>query len=243
VAPVRAVRVPLSRLAALGLVVVSVAATSVIVLAEPSLGPYAILAVLVVAFGALALVLALSGGLLLGSALAPAHSSDDVYAYGMYGRIIVEHRANPYVHPPSNYPNDPLYDHVKPYGAKTTARYGPVFIGITAAVAVVTGDHPLPTRIAYQMIAALAVFVALVLIARGVRSAAAVAIVGLNPVTAYMVVNAGHNDALVGLGILVGVLLASRERHTTATLAFTAAALVKATAGSRCCSPTGSTRL
>src|SRR5205823_5008116 len=123
--------------------------------------------------------------------------------------------------------------HVNPYWAKTTARYGPVFIGITAGVAVVVGDHPLPTRLAYQMIAALAVLIALVLIARRVRSAAAaaVAIVGLNPVTAYMVVNAGHNDALVGLGVLVGVLLASRERHTTATLAFTAAALVKATAG------------
>src|SRR5207302_7278912 len=95
VAPVRAVRVPMSRLAAFALVVASVAATSVIVLVEPSLGPYAILAVLIVAFGALALVLALgslrqwlgvgavvvlSGGLLRGSALAPAHSSDDVWA-------------------------------------------------------------------------------------------------------------------------------------------------------------------
>jgi Glycosyltransferase family 87 len=246
VTPVRSVRVPLGRLAALGLVVVSVAATSVIVLAEPSLGPYPILAVLVVAFAALALVLAvgslrrwlgvgtvlaLSGGLLLGSALAPAHSSDDLWAYAMYGRTVVHHHENPYVHPPSDFPDDPLFEHVNPYWAKTTARYGPVFVGITAGVAVVAGDHPLPTRIAYQMIAGLAVFVALVLIARRVRSAAAVAIVGLNPVTAYMVVNAGHNDALVGLCVLGGVLLASRERHTTATLAFTAAALVKATAG------------
>src|SRR5439155_27366050 len=82
-----------------------------------------------------------------------------------------------------------------------------------------------------ELIAALAVFIALGLIARRVRSAAAVAIVRLDPVTAYMVVNAGHNAALVGLGVLVGVLLAGRERHTTATLAFTAAALVKATAG------------
>jgi Glycosyltransferase family 87 len=55
--------------------------------------------------------------------------------------------------------------------------------------------------------------------------------VGLNPVIVYMVVNAGHNDALVGLGILAGALLATRDRHTLATLAFTAAALVKATAG------------
>lgn len=236
----------MSRLAAFALVIASVAATSVIVLAEQSLGPYAILAVLIVAFGALALVLALgslrqwlgvgavlalSGGLLLGSALAPAHSSDDVWAYGMYGRIIVDHHENPYVHPPSDYPHDPLFEHVNPFWAKTTARYGPVFIGITAGVAAVAGDHPLPTRLAYQMIAAIAVFIALVLIARRVRSAAAIAVVGLNPVTAYMIVNAGHNDALVGLGVLVGVLLASRERHTTATLAFTAAALVKATAG------------
>jgi Glycosyltransferase family 87 len=239
-------RIPPSRLAALGLVVTSVVATSVIVLAEPSLGPYAVLAVLVVAFGALAVVLALgslrrwlgvatvlalSSGLLVGSALAPAHSSDDVWAYAMYGRTIVEHRDNPYVHPPSDYPDDPLFEHVNPYWANTTARYGPVFIGLTAAVAAVAGDHPLPTRIAYQMIAALAVLIALVLIARRVRSAAAIAIVGLNPVTAYMVVNAGHNDALVGLGVLVGVLLASRDRHTGATLAFTAAALIKATAG------------
>jgi hypothetical protein len=74
---------PVSRLVALGLVVVSVAATSVIVLFEPSLGAYPLLVVLVVAFGALALVLALgslrrwlgvgtvlalSGGLLVGSA-------------------------------------------------------------------------------------------------------------------------------------------------------------------------------
>jgi Glycosyltransferase family 87 len=246
VAPVRPVRVPLSRLAAFGLVVVSVAATSAIVLAEPSLGPYAVLAVLVVAFGALALVLALgslrrwlgvgavlalSGGLLLGSALAPARPSDDLWLYSMYGRTIVEHHDNPYVHPPSDYPDDPLYEHVNPYWATTTARYGPVFIGITAAVAVVAGDHPLPTRIAYQFIAALAVFISLVLIARRVRSAAAVAIVGLNPVTAYIVVNGGHNDALVGLAILGGVLLETRHRHIPAALAFTAAALIKAPAG------------
>jgi Glycosyltransferase family 87 len=237
---------PVSRLAALGLVAVSVAATSVVVLFEPSLGAYPLLVVLVVAFGALALVLALgslrrwlgigavltiSGGLLLGSALAPARSSDDLWAYGMYGRIVVHHHESPYVHPPSDFPDDPLFDHVNPYWADTTARYGPVFIGVTAAVAAVAGDHPLPTRIAFQMIAAVAVFIALVLIARRVRSAAAVATVGLNPVTVYMVVNAGHNDALVGLGILAGVLLATRERHTLATLAFTAAALVKATAG------------
>ena len=144
-APVRAVQMPMSRLAALGLVVVSVVATSVIVLAEPMSSPYALLVLLVVAFGALSLVLALgslrrwlgigtvlalSGGLLLGSALAPARSSDDLWAYGMYGRIVVHHHENPYVHPPSDYPDDPLFEHVNVYWAGTTARYGPVFVGV-----------------------------------------------------------------------------------------------------------------
>ena len=239
-------RIPPSRFVSPALLAASFAATGLIVLAEPSMGPYAVLAVLLVAFGALAVVVALgslrrwlgvgtvlvlSGGLLLGSALAPARSSDDLWAYGMYGRIVVHHHENPYVHPPSNYPHDPLLEHVNPYWRDGTARYGPVFIGVTAAVALVTGDHPLPIRLAYQLLAAIAVFLALLLIARRTRSAAAVAIVGLNPVIAYMVVNAGHNDALVGLGVLVGVLLASRDRRTTATLVFAAAALIKATAG------------
>jgi hypothetical protein len=237
--------VPASRLVALGLVAASIAATSLL-LVEPFDGPYQVLAVVGVAFGALGLVLAierlrrwlrvgtvlvLSGGLLVGSALAPARSSDDLWAYAMYGRIVVDHHANPYVQPPSAYPHDPLLKHVNLYWRGATARYGPVFIGVTAAVAALAGDRALPTRLAYQMLAALSMFLALVLIARHTRSAAAVAVLGLNPVTGYMVVNGGHNDALVGLAVLVGVLLASHDRRVPATLAFTGAALVKATAG------------
>ena len=207
--------------------------------------PYQILAVLLVAFGALALValkpirrwlsvpvaLIFSGGLLLGSALAPVKSSNDLWAYAMYGRTIVQHHENPYVHPPSDFTDDPLFHHMDEYWQGTTARYGPVFIGMTAGIAAVTTDHPLATRLVYQLLAALALFTALVVIARWTRNAAAVALVGLNPVSAYMVVNAGHNDALVGLGILVGVMLADRDRPNLAVLAFTLAALVKATAG------------
>lgn len=234
------------RLGAFGLMAVIIAAVSVLLVAEPDLGPYPLLALMLVAFAALGLlvgtgslrrslsvgmVLVASGALLLGSAIAPARSSDDLWAYAMYGRAVVEHRANPYVHPPSDFPDDPLVEHVNPYWRGTTARYGPLFIGMTAGIAVVAGDHPLPTRLAYQLLAGAAVFVALVLIARRTRSATAVALVGLNPVTAFVVVNAGHNDALIGLAVLVGVLLATRERHIPATLAFTAAALIKATAG------------
>ena len=235
-----------NRLVAAGLIAVIIAAMSALLIAEPDLGPYPLLALMVVAFAALGLlvgvepirrsltvgvVLVASGALLLGSAIAPARSSDDLWAYAMYGRAIVDHHANPYVHPPSDFPDDPLLEHVSPYWQGTTPRYGPLFIGMTAGVALVAGDHPLPTRLAYQLLAALAMFIALVLITRRTRSPAAVALVGLNPVTAFVIVNAGHNDALIGLAVLAGVLLATRDRHMPATLAFTAAALIKATAG------------
>jgi hypothetical protein len=56
-------------------------------------------------------------------------------------------------------------------------------------------------------------------------------LVGLNPVVAYAVVNAGHADALVGLAVLVGILLA-RDRHdVAAAIMFTLAALIKAPVG------------
>jgi hypothetical protein len=234
-----------SRVVAVGLVAVIFGTTSVLLLTR-ELGAYPLLAVLLASFAALGLLvgleplrrtltmgaaLATSGALLFGSALAPARSSDDLWSYAMYGRAIVEHHENPYVHAPEEFPDDPLLDRVNLWFRDRTARYGPLFVGLTAAVAAGTGDHPLPTRLAYQMLAALAVFIALVLIGRRTRSPAAVAVVGLNVVTAYIVVNGGHNDALIGLAVLAGVLLATRDRQIPATLAFTAAALIKVTAG------------
>src|SRR5437667_45662 len=61
------------------------------------------------------------------------------------------------------------------------------------------------------------------------RSAAALALLALNPVVIVSVVNGGHNDALVGLGVLGGVLLAER-RPLVAGLVLGAAALIKAAA-------------
>src|SRR5260370_32384117 len=131
-----------SRFATVGLLVLSAAATGLLVLREESLTPYQILAVLLVAFGALALVVALkpfrrwlsvpvvlvlSGGLLLGSALAPVKSPNDPWAYAMYGRTLVQHHGNPDLHPPSDFPNGPFCHHMYEYLQGTTPRWCPVF--------------------------------------------------------------------------------------------------------------------
>src|SRR3977135_558650 len=123
-------RTTANRLVAAGLMAVIIGSVSVLLIAEPDLGPYPILAALVGSFVAFALlvglapvrrtlsigmVLVASGALLLGSAVAPTRSRGDLWAYAMYGRAVVEHRANPYVHPPADFPGDPLLEHVNPY--------------------------------------------------------------------------------------------------------------------------------
>src|SRR5260370_30882806 len=109
-----------SRFATVGLLVLSAAATGLLVLREESLTPYQILAVLLVAFGALALVVALkpfrrwlsvplvlvlSGGLLVGAALAPVTSRNDPCADPMYRPTTVQHHQNPALHPPYHRPH------------------------------------------------------------------------------------------------------------------------------------------
>src|SRR5262249_51159946 len=62
------------------------------------------------------------------------------------------------------------------------------------------------------------------------RNPAALAFVGLNPLLAVSVVNGGHPDALVALGVLVGVFLAIERRPVLAGIAVAAAASVNFTA-------------
>src|SRR5205085_8072544 len=77
---------------------------------------------------------------------------------------------------------------------------------------------------------ALAVAAAGWLVSRHTKSAASVALLVLNPLVIVSVVNGGHNDAVVGLAVLGGVLLAARRRPAWAGAVLAGAALVKAAA-------------
>jgi hypothetical protein len=174
--------------------------------------------------------LVLSSAVLIVAVIAQPNGTD-LWYYQMYGRIVVHYRESPYKHTPSEYPNDPVVKRTDHYWGGVRAEYGPVLVGLASVVAAITGSSELPARLAWQGGAMLAVFLALLLILRRTRSAIAVALVGLNPVVAYAVVNAGHADALVGLAVLVGILLA-RDRHdVAAAIMFTLAALIKAPVG------------
>jgi hypothetical protein len=153
--------------------------------------------------------------------------STDIWSYAAYGRMVSQYGASPYRHFPIEYSHDPAIQRVKPTWQGTSSVYGPLWNAISAGVVTVTHTHSLSTRVWFQTLAALSVFLAVLLIARRTRSPAAVALIGLNPLIIYDVVNGGHNDALVGLLVLAGVLLALRERFGWAALVIGVAALVK----------------
>jgi alpha-1,6-mannosyltransferase len=154
-------------------------------------------------------------------------NSTDIWSYAAYGRMVSHYGASPYRHVPVEYSNDRAIRRVKPMWQNTSSVYGPVWNGISAGVVSVTGTARLPTRMWFQALAALSVFLAALLIARRTRAPAAVALIGLNPLVIYGIVNGGHNDALVGLALLAGVILATRERFVLATLVIALGALIK----------------
>jgi hypothetical protein len=86
---------------------------------------------------------------------------------------------------------------------------------------------PLGIRLYFQILAAVAMVIVLVIVWRRTRDVAAVAFVGLHPVVPASIINGAHNDALVGLAILVAILLIAARQHVGAGLSFAAAALVK----------------
>jgi len=146
----------------------------------------------------------------------PPHGSHDVWSYVMSGRIVDAHHTNPYVHPPSDFQGDPFLQYVGAGWRHTTSVYGPLFTAVSAAFTHVAGGSALRARLAFQGLAALSVVTALVLIWRETHSSRAVAFVGLHPVTAATIVNGAHNDGLVGLAVLAGVVLVARRRWCAA---------------------------
>jgi alpha-1,6-mannosyltransferase len=228
------------RVIALTLVLVSASATGIVVFR--TFFGVGRAALLVIGFGALALVvfrarwrralrmrevLVVTVLLLVVAVARWPKNSTDLWSYAAYGRMTAEYGASPYRHTASDFPNDAAARRVKPLWEDTESVYGPLWNGISAAVVSVTETRRLATRIAFQSLAALSVFLSVLLVARRTRDPAAAALIGLNPLVIYAVVNGGHNDALVGLGLLAGVLLASRERFVLAGLAIAVAASVK----------------
>ena len=160
----------------------------------------------------------------------PPRTSNDLWSYTMYGRIVAVHDANPYSSVPSDFRSDPFFHRVSPIWQRRASVFGPLWVGYAATDAALVGSSPLANRLFFQSTAALAATAVLVLVWRRTRSTAALVWLGLHPVFSVMAINGGHSDLVVGLAILVAVLLSSRRSGWSAGVVLGLAALVKITA-------------
>jgi alpha-1,6-mannosyltransferase len=161
----------------------------------------------------------------------PPRTSNDLWSYDMYGRMVTVYGTSPYDHVPAQFRADPFVHRVSPRWLHRASVYGPLFVGVAATGAWVAGSSPLSARLFFQAFAALALLTILVVVWRTTRHLAALIFLGLNPVLVVVVVNGGHNDALIGLVLLLAMLLAIRRRPRAAGALIGVAALIKLTAG------------
>jgi hypothetical protein len=167
-------------------------------------------------------------------ALAPPLLSQDVFSYIAYARLDVVHDLNPYLHSPSDAPQDSVFPFA---GSKDfTSVYGPLFTVATFPLA----ETSVPFAFwALKTVAALATLGVVALVWRcaqrlGRDPRLPALAVGLNPLVLVHGVGGAHNDALTVLLWMGGVaaLVAARPARDAVAGALTAASgAVKASAG------------
>jgi hypothetical protein len=173
---------------------------------------------------------AAAGAVVLGAAVVVApQDSKDLWSYAMYGRILSVHHANPWSLAPAHFAADPYLARVALGWRHTTSIYGPAFEVIAAVVTRLAGDTAAAVRVGFASIFAGAIALAGWLVYRRTGRAAAAAVVVLHPAIVLGTVTGGHNDALVGLGLLGAVLLVLDDRPVLAGAAGAFAVLVKLT--------------
>jgi hypothetical protein len=163
--------------------------------------------------------------------LAPALLSQDVFSYIAYARLGVAHHLNPYTHTPLDIPGDPGFTHAGSIDA--VSAYGPLFTLLTYPLS------PLGVPAAFWILKFVASVCSLGVVALVWAAARrlgrdplwAALTVGLNPLVLVHVVGGAHNEALVVLMTMAGVLVWLGARKTTGVVIATAATGIKASAG------------
>jgi hypothetical protein len=191
------------------------AAIAVLERRTPRLGPRPIVAAIGLLF-----VVAIS--------VAP-RTSNDLWSYTIYGRMVSVYGDSPYDKLPVDFRSDPFYPRVSPRWQHRGSVYGPAFVGFAAAGTALAGNSVLADRLFFQLTAAMAAAAVLWLIWRRTRSPAALAWLGLHPLLGPVIVNGGHNDIAIGLAVLAAAMLVRRRRGWLAGALIGLGALIKLT--------------
>jgi hypothetical protein len=165
--------------------------------------------------------------------LAPPLFSTDVFSYQFYGRTGQMYHANAYLAGPWALHLDPLYRYIGFRWYNVPTVYGPLFTALSYPLA----PHSIPTDVfAYKAIAAVSSLAVVALVwngarLRGIDPVKAAVLVGLNPLVVVYGVGGGHNDLLMLVPMLIGVVLLLQRRGRLGAGSIMVGVGVKITAG------------
>lgn len=165
--------------------------------------------------------------------LAPALFSTDVFSYQFYGRIGQVYHANAYLAGPYALYHDPLYTYIDAKWFDAPTVYGPLFTALSYPLAPLS----IPTNVfVYKAIAAVSSLAVVALVwngarLRGVNPVKAAVLVGLNPLVVVYGVGGGHNDLLMLVPLMAGVVLLLQRRGQLGAASIVVGAGIKMTAG------------
>jgi alpha-1,6-mannosyltransferase len=165
--------------------------------------------------------------------LAPVLFSTDVFSYQFYGRIGQVYHANAYLAGPYALHGDPLYWYIGSKWVSFPTVYGPLFTALSGPLAPLS----IPANVfAYKAIAAVSSLAVVALVwnaarLRGINPVKAAVLVGLNPLVVVYGVGGGHNDLLMLVPIVAGVVLLLQRRGRLGAASIVVGAGIKMTAG------------
>jgi hypothetical protein len=160
-------------------------------------------------------------------------TSSDVYAYVFQGRIVAVLGENPFVHLYKEFASDPFYSLVTFHNLPVSTGYGPLWIGIEAALGWLARNQLLANLLLFKGLAAALHLAGSVLVYITMKrqapeqAAAGMLFYAWNPLLLFELVANAHNDVVVAFLALLGFYLLSQGRWWAAIPSLTGAALVK----------------
>lgn len=157
--------------------------------------------------------------------------STDLFSYVLNGRITGLYGGNPYVDVPAQFPDDPYVPLV--VWREVPNHYGPLWTFVSVAVTRLGEEELAVTLLLFRLVTAVASVAAAYLIWRLLqrsdpeRAAFGTALWAWNPLVILESGGSGHNDAVLGLLLLLAFAALVGRRAILGLLALAAALLVK----------------
>lgn len=153
--------------------------------------------------------------------------SRDLYSYAAQGEMVTRH-VNPYLHGPSVLGGSPFARWVDQYWIHAPSPYGPLFLVLAGLAVRLSGHSLLGSLVLLRLIAVCGVALLAIAIPRIARRCGhdpglAFAIGAASPLTVFILVGGGHNDALMA-GLLAAGVLCALAGHKVAAVAIIACA-------------------